>query len=488
MPTGLGLAPPRTRPAGMLAVAAAIVAGVAIGRQHSGIWPSQCVPPADTNLLVVTLDTTRADAIGAYGNQEAQTPTLDRLAREGVLFETASSVAPLTLPAHASLFTGRLPARHGARENAGRLDDAQTTLAERLRGRGFETAAFVSAVVLSGRSGIAQGFDTYVDGPGEVGRQSVRRLRRLPGDVIADEAVGWLARRGPHPSRPFFAWVHFYDAHAPYQPPEPFWSQFPDDAYAGSVAFTDAQVGRLLAELERQRLLDRTIVVVIGDHGEGLGEHGEQTHGLFLYESVLRVPFIVRAPCVGAGTRVGDVVRSTDVMPTVLDLLAVTPAPPGIDGTSLVPMLRGAPPGVDLEAYADNVYPRSRFGWSELRSLRSGRFKLIVTARPELYDLELDPKEQRDLLHERPRLAEGLLKRVGEIDAEGAPVDVSSQPSPDPTQDEIAAGLAALGYAARSQHTMREPGGTRPGVALLPDPKDNVATFNRLTTPRGWQP
>lgn len=471
-----------------LVVTGVVAVALTVARRPAGIWPSQCTPPANPNLLIVTLDTTRADALGAYGNPKAATPSLDRLAREGVLFEAASSVAPLTLPAHASLFTGRLPPRHGARENSARLADSETTLAEVLREDGFHTAAFVGAVVLSERSGVSQGFDTYVDLTAVPDREFRARGRRAPGEAVANAAVAWMGERAGRHAPRFFAWVHLYDAHAPYQPPEPFRSRFPDNLYAGAVAYADAQVGRLLAELERQQLLDRTIVVVMGDHGEGLGEHGELTHGLFLYESVLQVPLIVRAPCTSSGSRVGTVVRTTDVMPTVLELLDVSTTRHGLDGTSLVSLLRGTALREDLEALADNVYPRSRFGWSELRSLRAGRFKLIATVRPELYDLSLDPGEQRNLFHERPRLARALFTRLREIDGDLTSADPGGRPSSDPTHDEVAAGLAALGYVGQSPQAMVEPRGTRFGGAALPDPKDKVERFNQLTTPQGWHP
>ncbi len=285
------------------------------------------------NLVVVTLDTTRADRLGAYGARLVTTPNFDWLARTGVVFDQAMTSAPLTLPSHCSLFTGLLPPRHGVRENAGfELGPARAVLAEVLRGRGYRTGAFVASYVLRRQTGLARGFDVYADTSAVEARTGKRTLR-LPADVVTAEALEWL----DHGRAPFFAWLHFYDAHAPYQPPEPYRCAYPGRPYDASVAFMDAQVGRLIDWLRRRALLDRTVVVVVADHGESLGEHGEFTHARRLYESVLHVPFILRAPLAGlAGLRVRPVVRTVDMLPTVLALLHAPP-PAGIDGVSLLP-------------------------------------------------------------------------------------------------------------------------------------------------------
>src|SRR5262249_43661304 len=300
--------------------------GTVLGRLPVG------VSRADLNVLLITLDTTRADRIGAYGFSEIQTPSLDRLSREGVLFEQATSAAPLTLPAHSSLFTGKFPPEHGVRDNGGFfLDPRETTLARVLKGKGFRTGAFVGAYVLDSRWGLDQGFDTYFDDFDltQYKAISLGAIQR-PGNEVVDHGLQWLASVG---SSRFFCWLHLYDPHTPYDPPEPYKSIYRGRPYLGEIAFVDAQVGRALTYLESHRLLDRTIVVVMGDHGESLGDHGEATHGFFVYESVLRVPLIVRAPFSQTlgGRRVADVVRSVDVMPTVLELLDLG-APSGIEG------------------------------------------------------------------------------------------------------------------------------------------------------------
>jgi choline-sulfatase len=394
--------PPNRRRAHTLAAVLAVAAAAAGGWQWVETRPVRSPGGQELgrlatgrvdqlNLLLITLDTTRADRIGAYGFKAVETPAIDRLAREGVLFERAISPAPLTLPAHSSIFTSKFPPRHGVRDNGGFfLDAAETTLAERLESRGFRTGGFVGAYVLDSKWGVDQGFETYFDDFDLTKYQSLSlgSVDR-PANEVADRALQWLDTVAG--SR-FFGWVHFYDAHSTYAPPEPFKTRYANRPYAGEIAFVDSQVARLLGWLEQHDLLDRTVVVVIGDHGESLGEHGESTHGFFVYEGVARVPFIIRAPYDAMhGRRVSDVVRSVDVMPTVLDLLGVR-ADDRHDGESLVPLMTGARTELGLEAYSEAVYPQFHFGWSQLTALHSGRFKYIAAPRPELYDLQEDPR------------------------------------------------------------------------------------------------
>jgi arylsulfatase A-like enzyme len=330
-----------------------LACAVALGAFLWHMWR----PAPPIGVVIVTLDTTRADRLTPYGLMDVSMPALERLAAEGVVFDQATTVAPLTLPAHTSLFTGLLPPHHGVADNASiPLDDRHTTLAELLRARGFRTAAFVSSVVLDEDRGLAQGFEEYrgVRVPDTADPQAVagpaRRQRRA--DSVIDEAIAWLDGVS---SSPFFLWAHLYDAHRPYEPPEQFASL--PDAYIGEIAFASAQIGRLVADLERRGLLDRTIVIVTADHGESLGDHGERDHGIFVYESVMRVPLIIRSLGI-APRRVGAVVRLTDVMPTVLDLADI-PRPAG-DGVSLVDLLRGSKSDLDLEATSRAVRSRSR--------------------------------------------------------------------------------------------------------------------------------
>ncbi len=363
---------------------------------------------AAVNLVVITLDTTRADRLGAYGSREGLTPNLDWLASTGALFEQATTAAPLTLPSHCSLFTGRFPPGHGVRENAGfALGRGPVVLADALRARGYRTGAFVASYILRRDTGLARGFDVYEDAFASDARPGGPRLR-LPADLVTDEALAWLDGG----SSPFFAWVHFYDAHGPCAPPERYRTARPGRPYDGAIAFMDAQVGRLVGGLRRRGVLERTVVVVIADHGESLGEHGEFTHARRLYEGVLHVPFIVRAPVAGfGGRRVQAVVRSVDLLPTVLALLGV-PAPPGIDGVSLLPLVRGDGGDANLEAYAETLYPWLRRGGPPGYALRRGPFKLIEQGDTRLFDVATDPGETRDLSAERPDVAASLSVRL----------------------------------------------------------------------------
>jgi arylsulfatase A-like enzyme len=385
-------------------------------------------------VVIVTLDTTRADHLSPYGFMDARMPHLERLAREGVLFNRALTVAPLTLPAHTSILTGLLPPSHGVRDNAdGPLAEGYTTLAEMLQQRGFRTGAFVGSIVLQADRGLSQGFAIY---------EGVRRTRpaftrQRPGNEVMNDAIGWLEQNA---ADPFLLWTHLYDAHAPYDPPEPYRSRVAD-AYVGELLFMDAQIGRLLAALDRLKLRENTIVVVVGDHGEGLGEHGEAMHGEQLYDSVLRVPFIVRAPGVRPGA-VTDLVRVVDVLPTVVSLLGF-PAPPR-DGVSLLPALHGA--RMDLEAYAESLYP-VRLGREPRRALNDGRFKLIVGGDAELYDLDCDPFEERNLIIDRPQMATAMRVRLAQLTR----VDDASRLRSQRVSPELRERLAALGYVDGSR-------------------------------------
>jgi sulfatase-like protein len=459
----------------------ALVAAVLLLIPHNGprcavSMSRACLTPTPhqpgLSLVLVTLDTTRADRIGAYGDpRAATTPALDRLAREGVLFEDATSPAPLTLPAHCTLFTGRLPPSHGVHENVGVLDDAAPTLATVLRARGYRTAAFVGSRILARSHGLSRGFEVYDDAiPFVPGSPRLRSRRRA--NAVVDRALGWIA--GVKDAR-FFAWVHVYDAHAPYDSTPPFERQHPGRPYEAAIAAVDAQIGRLRAYLDRNRLTARTVIVIVGDHGEGLGDHGELTHGLFVYQSVLRVPFIIRAPF-GAlqGRRVKSPVSSADVMPTVLDLLVADPAG-GVEGRSLVPVVLQPGRVTAADVYAENVYVRRRFGWSEMHAIRSGAFKLIAKTTPELYDLDRDPGETRDLSAERPALVRRMARRLrawhDRLQATGTAAE-----APDTVSADERRRLASLGYIGAL------PRGVHAG-RVGADPRDHVDLFNRLAVP-----
>ena len=425
------------------------------------------------NLVVVTLDTIRADRIGAYGAKDVETPALDALAADGVLFEQAVSVAPLTLPAHSSIFTGKFPPEHGVRDNGGFfLGPEQVTLAELLKGRGYRTGAFVAAYVLAAKWGIGQGFDTYVDDfdLSQVRAVSLSAIQR-PANEVIDKALPWIEQAS---DSPFFAWIHLYDPHTPYRAPEPFGSRYKGHPYNGEIAFVDSQIARLVSTLKSRGLYERTVIVVIGDHGESLGDHGEGTHGFFVYNPVTHVPFVVRAPFSGtARRRVADPVRSVDVMPTALDLLGA-PAASGISGVSLVPLMTGARRELELDAYSEAMYPLHHYGWSDLRALRSGRYKVIDAPRPELYDVDTDPGEKTNLFAERQALGERMIAQLRTLEGGFSKTD-AAMPAAD-VDPEARERLAALGYVGTFVASAADP---RTGRA---DPKDKIGLFNKLGT------
>lgn len=446
--------------------------GAAVGQLPRGVRPE------DLNVLIITLDTTRADRLGAYGWPQSATPEVDRIAREGVLFEHAITPAPLTLPAHASLFTGTYPQHHGVRDNGGFvLDERQTTLAERLKAQGMTTGGFVGAYVLDRRWGIAQGFDTYADDfdLSKFETTSLAEVER-PANEVADRALAWLERvKGSR----FFGWVHFYDPHSPYAPPEPYRTRYEDRPYVGEIAFVDAQIGRLRSFLDAEQLLDRTVIVVLSDHGESLGDHGESTHGFFVYEPVIHVPLLIRAPYdMLRGRRVADLVRTVDVLPTVLDLIGVPP-PDGakgdvVEGRSVVPLMTGAVKELQLSAYAEALYPRYHYGWSELKSLTEGRFKYIEAPRPELYDLVQDPREAHNIYPTRQALGD----RMAAVLKAAATNGETASATPVTVDPEVRARLAALGYVGTF---VSKPAGD---PSALADPKDKIELFNLVMTAR----
>jgi arylsulfatase A-like enzyme/Tfp pilus assembly protein PilF len=441
------------------------VGGIDLGALPSGVARGRL------NLVLVTLDTTRADRMGAYGNANIETPTFDRLAREGVLFREAVSVAPLTLPVHSSIFTGKFPPEHGVRDNGGFfLGPEQVTLAEILKSHGYRTGAFVGAYVLDSKWGVNQGFDTYFDkfDLSESRAISLAAIQR-PGNEVVDQALPWIEGSK---DAPFFAWIHLYDAHSPYRPPEPFATRYKEHPYNGEIAFADSQVARVIAKLESLGLYDRSVVMVMGDHGESLGDHGESSHGFFVYNSVMHVPFAVRTPFGNTHHReVSDPVRSVDVMPTALDLLGIAP-PAGISGVSLVPLLAGSVRELGLDAYSEAMYPLHHYGWSDLHALRSGRYKVIDAPRPELYDEERDPGESTNLYADRRQLADRLIAELRRLES-GFTQAKASVPAGD-VDPEARQRLAALGYVGSFVATASD---SRTGRA---DPKDKIAIFNKL--------
>jgi len=436
-----------------------------------GVWRLRARRDSRLSVLVITIDTLRADHVGSYGYGAAQTPAVDALAGRGLRFTHATTVAPLTLPAHASLMTGTFPAYHGVRDNGGfYLGDDQVTLAKVLRSRGYRTGGFVSAFVLDHRWGIAQGFDRYYDDfdLGKYRIDSGLDAVQRPGSEVVSKAIEWLDQDA---ARPFLAWVHLYEPHAPYDPPEPIRSRFPATmigAYDGEIATADAQVGRLIDHLAVAGRLDGTLVVVLGDHGESLGEHGEEQHGFFVYDADIRIPFVIAGPGVPAKV-VDDRVRIVDVMPTVLQLLRVE-IPTAVQGRSLLPLIRGE--RLDLTAIAETWYPRHHYGWSELTSIEDGRYHFIAAPRRELYDTQLDPQELHDIAADNPSRADALERALRSFVAQTS----SGRPraGPRPVDPDVEERLRALGYV----------GGSISPRALEDrprgDPKDKIALYNQL--------
>jgi arylsulfatase A-like enzyme/Tfp pilus assembly protein PilF len=361
----------------------------------------------DWNVLIITLDTTRADRIGCYGYGKARTPNLDRLAQEGVKFENAYCQVPLTLPSHCSIFTGTYPLFHGVRNNGSyKLSDKIETLAEVLRSRGWKTSAFVASFSLDSRFGLDQGFEVYDD---EMGEERIKTFLSERRAVEVYEAFRrWYRGKG---EGKWFCWVHFYDPHLPYDPPEP-WRREIEDRYDGEIAYMDEYVGKVLEEVEGER--DRTLIVIVGDHGESLGEHGEIQHGFFLYEPVLRVPLIfVKKGELPKGKSIKARVRLIDIMPTILSSLKI-PLPKGIDGTDLKPYIKKGRQE-SLPSYIETLYPEEAMGWSRLTGFIKGEWKLIIAPEPELYNLSLDPEEKVNLYNSEIKIRDDLKASLDDI-------------------------------------------------------------------------
>ena len=398
-------------------------------------------------IVVVSIDTLRADHLPAYGYKAVATPAIDALRRDSILFDNAYSHVPLTLPSHVSLLTGLLPPRHGVRNNLGyRLDaDAHPTLARRLKARGYATGAAVSAYVLRGETGLSDGFDWYDDAleTPDAEAESAALVRR-PGADSVRLALQWVAGVG---RRPYLLFVHLYEPHFPYQPPEPFHSRYPL-AYDGAIAAADAAVGMLFEGLKRDGSYDRAVIVLLSDHGEGLGDHGEDEHGILLYREVLQVPLMLKLPkSTKHGTSIATPVQ-------LVDIFATLAAGQKSEGKSLLGNLAGERP-----IYAETYYPRFHFGWSDLHSLISGPNHYIQAPKPELYDLAADPRESKNVLQENRRTYAALREAIASY--------VKGAEAPKAIDPEQARQLAALGYVGSTVSTT--------STAQLPDPKDRIS-------------
>ena len=434
-------------------------------------------PASPPNVVLITVDTLRADRLGCYGYQAARTPNIDRLATEGVRVEHAIAPAPITLPSHTSILTGLEPPAHGVRDNATyRVPDAAETLAERLKAEGYQTQAFVSAEVLHRRFNLNQGFDGYDDELWSEAKPASFMARERSGERTMDLVLQWLGARSL-PSAggaPFFLWVHLFDPHDPYSPPEADAKASPT-LYDGEIASVDRQIGRLLETLEQGKVLDDTILVFTSDHGESLGEHEEGTHAIFIYESTVRVPLIFRYPRkLPSGKVYGGSARSVDIMPTILALAGK--APNQAQGTDLSKALGGAPPTASRAQYSESLHPELAFGMAPLAGIRLDEWTYIRAPRPELYNRAADPRELRNLLDgeasgsAKVKAAEldALLTKVVE-DSEGFGLVAEARPL-DPQTVQM---LQALGYMGDSD-TPEDLGGM--------DPKDGVQVYDQMIT------
>ena len=434
----------------------------------SSEWRGE-IAPNDLNVVLITIDTLRSDRVSAYGSDLVDTPNIDGFASEGVLFSNAASTVPFTLPAHSSILTGLYPPGHGVRENVGyTLDPGIPTLAEVLSNGGWNTAGFVSAFVLDGRWGIGRGFDHYFDDfdLAEFDTPNLSSVQRS-GDVTIAEAVRWIDGR-PRDA-PFFLWLHLYDPHDPYTPPEPFKSQYPAHPYDGEVAYTDSLIGEFRQALEERGLLANSLVILTADHGEGLGDHGEASHGFFVYDSTIHVSLIMRPPSnSGAGRVVDAAVSHVDIFPTILDSVGLV-APKVVHGQSLLPFVAGKNVELDRGVYSESLYPLLHYGWAPLRAIRTDNRKLISAPLPEVFDVRSDPREKRDLSLEQPAITAELEQQLGEL-RKKIEVDAAVVGAAPDIDAETLAQLQALGYAAGQGGVSLEDETVRPRA----DPKDKI--------------
>lgn len=416
-------------------------------------------------VVLVSIDTLRSDRLPAYGYRGVETPALDEMRRDSVLVERAYSHYPLTLPSHVSLLTGELPTTHKVRDNLGYPFEAgsHVYLPALLKGKGYATGAAVSAFVLRGATGLGSGFDFYEDRIVPFPGETVDAAQRAGSETVR-RAVEWVRGRA---GAPFFLFVHLYEPHAPYDPPEPFASRYAD-AYDGEVAAADAAVGELVAELKRLEVYDRAVILVLSDHGEGLGDHGERQHGIFLYRETLQVPLMVKLPGSRYGGRsISRPVGLMDVVPTIASLVGLElPEDGRLAGRSAFelaasPVVEGKD-GAERQIYSETFYPRLHLGWSDLASLIEGRMHYVEAPTPELYDLVEDPGETRSLVASERRAYAGLRKALGAHDRTLA--------APVPVDQETASRLASLGYL----------GGTTVAGGALPDPKTQKAALGDL--------
>lgn len=428
---------------------------------------------SDCSLLLVTLDTTRADHLRCYGNERVETPTMDRLAEEGVIFSSASAVAPLTMPSHASILTGLYPAHHGVRTNGFfRLHDEQVTLAERLKSAGFKTGAFVSSFVLDSQFGLAQGFDHYDDDMSDAADPVGGHHPSLTANKTTERALEWMRETA---GKRFFLWVHYFDPHHDYAPPGEYAKRYAKSPYDGEIAFVDSQIKRLTNSLESLGLTDKCLTVIVGDHGEGLGEHDEPTHGYLGYESTINVPLIMHCGSrLGGGVHYEQPVSQVDIMPSVLDLFGLDPEPG--DGAALTEAVPRTRP-VFFEALAGTF----EYGWEPLLGVRTGDLKYIHCSAPEMYDLAHDPREaDRAAFSHQGKGSEEegneMRKHLATLFGSDLALSLETDPTLQPSAKDLE-NLQALGYMGGGGSD--ESQGPRNGI-----PREMIQLLNRVEVVR----
>jgi arylsulfatase A-like enzyme/Tfp pilus assembly protein PilF len=423
------------------------------------------------NVVVITIDTLRADHLGCYGDKQIQTPAIDSLAADSTRFERAYTSVPVTLPSHTGIFTGTYPMLSGMHDfAANKLNPTQPTMASILKDQGYTTGAIVGSAVLDSRFGLNQGFDFYYD-HFDFSRLQESNLEEMerPGNVVADLTLEWLAKNY---QKKFFVWMHLYDPHYPYRPPEPFATQYKDRPYDGEIAFADSQVGRLIAFLKQKNLYKNTIIVLSGDHGESLGEHGEQTHGFFIYNATLHVPLLIHLPGEAAG-KISKLVNLADILPTVLATLKIA-QPSQVQGENLLPVIE-TKAGDARSLYAETFLPRLHFNWSELRSVETDNYHFIDAPKPELYDLSKDPGETQNLYAQKKAVSDEMHAKLATLIRQySAGQELAQKTGLDPALMER---LKSLGYAGFSG------GGGDPTITdrSLADPKDRIQVYELIS-------
>ena len=428
------------------------------------------------NVIFITVDTLRADRVGFMGYKNGTTPNLDMLARQGAVFEKAFSQAPLTPVSHATIFTGTYPQFHTVTDFGHALPSLIPSVPEILQKTGYHTAAFIGSLVLDPKANMAPGFERGFDffdagfrAKRGIGEDRYKTIERRAGDVLA-RTIAWLNK---NKQSPFFIWVHLYDPHAPYDPPPPYDKQF-KDPYDGEIAYADASLGKLFQYLRQRGLYDGSLIVVMSDHGESLGAHGEAMHGIFLYDETIHVPLLFKLPGqLLAGKRVSSRVRLVDVAPTLLSMLSI-PLPPTFQGESLVPRMKSAAKtSTDLPAYAETEYPHRAFGWSSLRAMRTGKYLFIRAPRRELYDQIQDQAAQHNLATSSPAVTDTLQAQLDQFYDKTTSYH-GKEETATASNSEQSESLAALGYIASS------PAGKTQDPLQGADPKDKIEISNIL--------